>query len=130
MTWETEQLKIRMHRQEYEEALAVLIRGRYPLNDWDSDYKIQTAKKLENRFPEEILKYYLSGLGNLKTSAVRKEYARKARVMVNVRHVLIDILRDDSRWLSFARQVKRDNLKRSAFQEEFAKAVPGWRELN
>ena len=107
-----------------------MIRGRYPLNDWDSDYKIQTAKKLENLFPEEILKYYLSGLGNMKTNAIRKEYARKAQIMVKVRHVLIDILQDNNRWLSFARQIKRDNLKRPAFQEKFAKAVPGLRELS
>ena len=119
-----------MHRKEYAEALAVLLQGRYPLSDWDGAYEIQTAKKLESRFPEEILKYYLSGLGNLKTNGVRKESARKAKLMVKVRHVLIDILQDENRWLIFARQVKRDNLKRPAFQEEFAKTVTGWRELD
>jgi len=128
-TWETEQLKIRMHRKDYKEALAVLIRGRYPIGDWGSDYKIQTAKELEDRFPEEILKYYLSGLGNLNINAVRKEYARKAKVMLRIRHVLIEILHDERRWLGFARQVKRDNLKRTALQEEFARMVPGWQDI-
>ena len=64
--WDTEQLKIHMHRKEYEAAVAVLANGRYPLSAWDSDYQVQTAKRLEGRFPEEILKYYLSGLGNIK----------------------------------------------------------------
>jgi hypothetical protein len=128
--WETEQLKIRMHRQEYEEAAGVLTKGRYPAGGWDSLYEIQTAKRLESRFPERILAYYLSGLGNLKTNAVRKEYAQKAKVMTKIRHLLVEVLQDEERWRAFAVKVKRDNLKRPAFQEEFVKVVPGWRELN
>ncbi len=87
---DTEQLRIRMHRKEYEEAVAVLTRSRYPLYAWDSAYELQTAKRLEGRHPEAILKYYLSGLGNLKTNAPRKEYTRKAQVMKKVHHVLVD----------------------------------------
>jgi hypothetical protein len=127
--WDTEQLRIHMHRKEYAAAAAVLTKGRYPLSARDSDYQIQTAKRLERRFPEEILKYYLSGLGNLKTNAVRKEYARKAQVMTKIRRLLVEVLRDKERWRTFAIKVKQDNLKRPAFQEEFAKVVPGWREL-
>ena len=127
--WDTEQLRIRMHRKEYEEAVAVLTRSRYPLYAWDSDYELQTARRLEGRFPEAILKYYLSGLGNLKTNAPRKEYTRKAQVMKKVHHVLVDVLRDPTRWRDFALKVKQDNIKRPAFQEEFAKAVPGWQAL-
>jgi hypothetical protein len=127
--WESEQLRIRMHRKEHDKAVAVLSRGRYPLTAWDSDYQLQTAKRLESRFPEEILKYYLSGLGNLKASAVRKEYACKAKVMAKVRRLLVEVLRDKDQWLTFATKVKQDNIKRPAFQEEFAKVVPGWREL-
>jgi hypothetical protein len=118
-----------MHRKEYDDALAVLSKGRYPLTAWDSDYEIQTARRLESRFPEEILKYYLSGLGNLKTKAVRKEYARKAHVMAKVRRLLVEVLHDKERWRSFAIKIKQGNVKRPAFQEEFAKIVPGWREL-
>jgi hypothetical protein len=127
--WGTEQLRIRMHRKEYAAAAAMLTKGRYPLTAWDSDYKIQTAKRLESRFPEEILKYYLSGLGKLKTSAVRKEYARKAKVMAKVRRLLVEVLHDKERWRTFAIKVKQDNVKRPAFQEEFTNVVPGWREL-
>ena len=127
--WDTEQLRIRMHPKEYEEAVAVLTRSRYPLYAWDSSYELQTAKRLEGRYPEAILKYYLSGLGNLKTNAPRKEYTRKAQVMKKVHHVLVDVLRDPSRWRDFALKVKQDNIKRPAFQEEFAKAVPSWQAL-
>ena len=127
--WDTEQLRIRMHRKEYEEAVAVLTRSRYPLYAWDSAYELQTAKRLEGRYPEAILKYYLSGLGNLKTNATRKEYTRKAQVMKKVHHLLVDVLSDASRWRDFALKVKKDNIKRPAFQEEFTKAVPGWQAL-
>jgi len=128
--WESEQLRIHMHRKDYDKAVAVLSRGRYPLTAWDSDYQLQTAKRLERRFPEEILKYYLSGLGNLKSNAMRKEYACKAQVMAKVRRLLVEVLRDRNRWHTFATKVKQDNIKRPAFQEEFTKVVPGWRELH
>ncbi len=118
-----------MHRKEYKAAAAVLTKGRYPLCAWDSDYEIQTAKRLEGRFPEEILKYYLSGLGTMKTNAVRREYIRKAKVMAKIRHLLVELLNDKAQWRAFAIKIKQDNLKRPAFQEEFAKAVPGWGEL-
>lgn len=126
---DTEQLRIRMHRKEYEKAVAVLTRSRFPHYAWDSAYELQTAKRLESRYPEAILKYYLSGLGNLKFNAPRKEYARKAKIMKKVRHVLVDVLHDAPRWRDFAIKIKRDNIRRPAFQEEFAKAVPDWQTL-
>jgi hypothetical protein len=127
--WGTDRLKIRMHRREYDEALAILIKGRYPASTWEGEYEIKTAKKLEKRYPEEILKYYLSGLGNLNCNAQRKEYARKAKVMAKVHHLLVDVLDDQKRWVKFAHKVKTDNARRPAFQQEFANAVPGWQEL-
>jgi len=128
--WGEDRLKIRMHRREYDEALAVLIKGRYPMSTWDGDYEIKVAKKLEKRYPEDILKYYLSGLGHLNRNAQRKDYARKAKVMVKVRHMLVNVLGDKQRWEKFACKVKQDNIRRPAFQQEFAAAVTGWRKLN
>jgi hypothetical protein len=49
--------------------------------------------------------------------------------MKKVHHVLVDVLKDASRWCDFALKVKKDNIKRPAFQEEFTKAVPGWQAL-
>jgi len=127
--WHTEQLKIRMHRQEYEHAITILIKGRYPIHAWDNGYELQAAKKLESYFPEEVLKFYMSGLGNLKTNAVRNEYARKAKVMDRIRLLIVGVLRQEERWLDLAREVKLANLKRPAFQEEFAAVIPGWRQI-
>ncbi len=127
--WSSEQLKIRMQRREYDEAVRILTRKRYPTSVWDSDYEIKTAEKLEKRYPEEILKYYISGLGNLNSNAVRKEYARKAKVMQKIQHLLVEVMDDPKRWRDFAAKVKKDNIRRPAFQDEFSKVVPGWREL-
>lgn len=123
-------LKIRMHREKYDEALAILTKARYPIWSWGNEYEIQVAQKLEKRYPEKILEYYLSGLGNLDHNAERKEYTRNAGLMVKVRHMLVDVLGDGARWEKFANKIKKDNLWRPAFQQEFARAVPGWRELN
>ena len=127
--WTSERLKILMHRKEYEKALAVLLKEKYPWRAWDSGDELRTAKQLETRFPDQIFTYYVSGLGNLNSNATRKEYAERANVLLKVRHMLVDILKDENRWKVFAGKIKRDNLRRPAFQEEFARIVPGWREL-
>jgi len=127
--WTSERLKILMHRKEYDKALAVLLKAKYPIRAWDSGEELQTANQLETRFPDQILTYYLSGLGGLNSNSIRKDYAQRAGVMLKVRHVMVDILKDEKRWEAFAGKVKRDNLRRPAFQEEFARIIPGWREL-
>ena len=127
--WTSERLKILMHRKEYEKALAVLLKEKYPSHSWDAGDELRTAKQWEARFPDQILTYYLSGLGNLKSNSTRKEYTHRAGVMLKVRHMMVDILKDENRWKAFAGKVKRDNLRRPALQEEFAKIIPGWREL-
>jgi tetratricopeptide (TPR) repeat protein len=124
--WDNEQLKIRMHRKEYDKALATLLKAGYPYDSYSDAYELQVAAKLEERFPEKILGYYQSGLGNLNRSLTRKAYAGKAKVIKKVRHMYVDIMNAPEQWLKFAGQVKLDNKKRPAFQEEMRKAVTGW----
>lgn len=122
-------LKIRMHREEYEEVLAILLKRIYPVNGGESGDELTVAKELEQRFPEQILTYYLSGLRNLNSNASRNEYANRTEVVVKVRRMLVDVIKDESRWKFFAGKIKGDNIRRPAFQEEFGKVIAGWGEL-
>ncbi len=128
-SWLSERLKIRLQREEYEEALAILLKSNYPGYSSESSVELQAAKQLEQRFPEQILSYYKSGLGNLNSNAPRKEYSRQAGVMVKVRSMMVDVIKDEARWKSFAGKVKGDNIRRPAFQEEFGRVIAGWGEL-
>ena len=128
-SWLSERIKIRMVREEYEEALALLLKGNYPSLAGDSGEELLAAKQLEERFPEQILTYYLSGLVNLNNNAPCKEYARLARVMVKVLSLLLYVIKDEARWKLFAAKVKGDNLRKPAFQEEFGRVITEWGEL-
>ncbi|MFZ4525026.1 MAG: hypothetical protein ACOYOE_05625 [Chlorobium sp.] len=128
-SWLSVRLRIRLEREEYDEALAILLKGKYPSDADDSGAELQAAKQLEQRFPEQILTYYLSGLGNLTSNATRKEYARQAGVMVKVRSMMVDVIKDEARWKLFAGKAKGDNLRKPAFQEEFGRVIAGWEEL-
>ena len=75
------------------------------------------------------MKFYKLGLGNLNCSTGRKDYARKAKVMKSVCHMYVDILNIPEIWMAYAQKIKQDNARRPAFQEEFAKIIPGWKEL-
>jgi hypothetical protein len=61
-------------------------------------------------------------------STGRPESAQMARVW-KIWAPPLDVLKDENRWKAYVGKVKRDNLRRPAFQEEFAKIIPGWREL-
>jgi ASC-1-like (ASCH) protein len=127
--WDEEKLKIYMIRAEYGKAVTILSKMRYPHGHYSESDIMRIAAKLEERYPEQILSFYMSGLGNLNHSSNRKVYAQKAAVMAKVRHMLVVVMKSPDKWEIFARKTRNANLKRPAFQEEFAKVVPGWKTL-
>ncbi len=126
---ESEQLKIYMQRKDFAQALTTLQKMGPPGRRYDDGNTLKVAKSLEAHFPKEILAYYRSGLGNLKINLPRKEYAVKAVFMAKVRHMFVDVLKSPQDWEAFGRPIKAANIRRPAFQEEMARAVPGWRDL-
>ncbi len=63
----------------------------------------------------------------------REEYAAALVLLKKGRYPIFagsgDCEIQTAKALEFAGKIKRDNFKRPAFQGEFAKIVPGWREL-
>ena len=127
--WDSEKLEIHMFRKEYDQALIILNNNRYPDTRYGESEILKTAAKLEKMYPDEIIKFYMTGLGNLNHSFDRKTYASKAQVMKKIRHMWVDVMKTPEKWDKFARQVKEVNLKRPAFQEEFSKVIPEWKTL-
>lgn len=122
------QLEIYLHRKEYDEAIALFKQMKYPMG-WHFGTAVKAAEELKTLYPEEVLRFYLSGLEDLNSNHPRKIYAANAQLMAKVRHVLLDIIKDEARWTEFACKVKKDNIRRPAFQEEFAHAIPDWNKL-
>lgn len=127
--WPEERLKIYMHREEYDQAIRVLSTMRYPESRYGGDDSLKIAAQLEERYPDPVLAFYISGLGNLNQNAQRETYAQKARVAQKVRHMWLDVLKRPDKWQAWAKRIKTLNSKRPAFQEEFAKVVPDWNTL-
>lgn len=124
------QLELRMARKEYDEAIALLAKLRYGwYAQWVPDSVVQAAHALEQRFPDQVLAFYQTGIGSLDDSAPRGEYARRAAVVAKLRHMWVDVLKTPEEWLRFARHVKTQNVRRPAMQEEFSKVIREWRDL-
>jgi hypothetical protein len=126
---DAERLKIHMSRKEYDKASSLLKTHRYPDHPYGEDDILKVAGELEPMYPEDILAFYMTGLGNLNRSLDRKAYARKAEAMAKVRHVWVDVLKTPDKWKEFGRKAKEMNVKRPAFQQEFAKVLPDWKVL-
>ncbi len=127
--WKEDQLQLRMHRKEYDLALKILTGMNYPDERYGPSELLQVAAKLEGRYPEEILAFYLSGLPDTYFNPKRSTYARWAQAARRARHMWLNVLETPAEWEAFAKQLKSANARRPAFQQEFAKVVPGWSQL-
>lgn len=123
-------VKIHMYRKEYDMAL------RYFKSPFRLTYRIfgeselfSIAKRLEVLYPEEILAFYRSSVGNVNVSASRKIYAQNALAIMRVRRVLVEVMKRPEEWKTYALKIKSNNAKRRAFQEEFARVIPDWDSL-
>lgn len=121
-------VKIHLYRQEYETALQYFKEDR-KVSYYGSSVVFSVAEELENRYPEEILMFYESLVGNLNISASRKVYSENAVAVARVRRVLVDVMKRTDRWKKYALPIKTNNAKRPAFQDEFASVIPGWKSL-
>lgn len=115
-------LEIHMLRGEHDQAVALLRKERY----WEGDTTVRVAAQLEERYPEQILAFYQSGLEGLNAPGSRANYRRNALVALKLRHMWMDVLKTPGLWREFARRTKALNQRRPAFQEEWARVIPDW----
>ena len=121
-------VKIHLYRQEYEAALQYFKKDRR-LSYYGSHEVFSVAEELENRYPEQILRFYKLFVGNLNTSATRKTYSENAVAVARVRRVIVDVMKKTDKWKKYALPIKLNNDRRPAFQDEFERVIPDWKGL-
>jgi len=121
-----EQIKIWLLRGERGEAAEILAHERF--HPYMSSELLDAARRLEAAYPEKVLTFYRSRIGNLHGPMPRKEYAGIARVLELIRRVMLESLKDAERWLNFKHDIQRKTERWPAFQEEAAKRIRDWRQ--
>ena len=121
-------VKIHLYRKEYKAALKYFEKNRR-FSYFSSHEVFSTAEELENRYPEQVLKFYKSCVGDLNVSTTRKTYSENAVAVARIRRVLVDVMKETDKWEKYALPIKANNAKRPAFQDEFASIIPDWKSL-
>ncbi len=124
-------LKILIYRKEFEKAIQCFrkICSDKSYYYFGSSDILSAASDLEDKYPKDILNFYKLLAGNLNVSVPRKEYKDKAMAVKRVQHLFVDVMKTPEDWRNYALPIKMQNIKRPAFQEEFARVISGWREL-
>lgn len=73
-----------MHRGEYDRAVTILATMKYPDDRYGPGGVLRAAAKLEQKYPEQILAFYLSPLKRT-YNPTRNTYARWARAVQGAR---------------------------------------------
>ena len=125
-----EAVKIYLYRNEYEKALRYFTGSSRSTCYCSGEFEVfSVAKDLEKLYPEQILKFYKSSVGNLNVSTSRKMYAQNAVAVMRIRRILVEVMKKTDEWKKYAMQIKSNNVGRPAFQDEFAKIIPDWKSI-
>lgn len=119
---------ILMHRQEKKAALKAML-DEVEYGCFPEGKLLEYAQQLEDAFPEEILKFYQSIVNDERLSTGRPSYTKKAKITVRIRRLYLEHLNQSRQWDQYRRALKSQNLRKAAFQEEFAQWVPDWTKL-
>lgn len=124
-----DRVQVYMARKEFDRVAELISETRYPDDEYEDKYILGVAARLEDKYPDKIMAFYMSGLRELGRNRPRAVYARLAKVVMKVRHMWLDVFKTPEKWVEFARKIKAQNQRRPAFREEFEKVIPGWSEL-
>jgi hypothetical protein len=119
---------ILLHRQEKDEALEALLRAEE--GSYFPDRTIlEFAQALEDTYPKEILRFYQNFVNDERLSTGRAAYTKKAKLTVQIRNLYLNKLKQPKQWDQYRRSLKNQNLRRVAYQEEFALYIHDWKNL-
>lgn len=86
---------------------------------FETEYNFdEFANRLEEDFPERIIDYYWQKAYRNIPGGTRKTYYIAARYLAKVKHVYINILKDESRWEKRFSDLKAEFKNRPAFLDE------------
>ncbi len=127
-----DQIEIHLERDETNRAARLFagcsfVAGDFRLGD---SRLLALADTLKMDFPGQVLDFYMNGLRRVGITAPRKDYAAQAEILLRIRHLMLEVLNDRKRWEELAGTMKRENLNKPAFQEEFARVIPDWERLH
>lgn len=125
------QIDILLERKQLQSAVELFSECSYPSDGYrlGDSRLLKLAEMLQKEFPEQILKFYCSGLRDIDITAPRKKYAEQAEILAKVRHLMLQVMDDRQRWEKLAGKIKRENHNKPAFQQEFALVIPDWDQL-
>ena len=129
-TYQNDKMLIYMHRQEFDKAVNILVQireGWHYFNMQSAGFL--TAEKLKEKYPEQVLQFYMNSIGDLDLAKDRKIYANQAKVAAKIQDIYENIMKTPEKWVEFAKNTKYKNKNRKAFQEEFGKVIKGWGSL-
>jgi hypothetical protein len=90
-----------------------------PQNQWIMKNKFdEFAAKLEEDFPEKIIEYYWQSAYRNIPGGNRNTYRIAAGYLAKVKHIYINLLKDDSRWEKRFSELKAEFKNRPAFLDE------------
>jgi hypothetical protein len=90
-----------------------------PENQWIMKNKFdEFAAKLEEDFPEEIIEYYWQSAYMNIPGGNRNTYRIATGYLAKVKHIYINLLKDESRWKKRFSDLKTEFKKRPAFLDE------------
>jgi hypothetical protein len=122
-----------MHRKEFDNVIKILNKlmesynkpYNYPSNNIDSA-EFKAAEELKIKYPNDILKFYLTAIGDLTTAKDREVYKRQAKIASKIQDIYINILKDKNPWDAYITDIKNKNRNKKALQDEFNKIIKNW----
>ncbi len=119
-----DRINIFMYREDFENVIKILAKINF--SNYIDSAEFKAAEKLKVKYPKDILKFYLTVIGDLTTAKDREFYTRQAKIAVKIQDIYINILKDEDSWNLYIKDIKDKNKNKKALQDEFSKKIKNW----